>query len=52
MSQKINDIVKERLAGREDEDEERMVLESAMAIMDAGSPDTNEELSASGHSSS
>ena len=35
MSQKMDEIVKERLAGREEEDdEERMVLDSAMKMMD------------------
>jgi hypothetical protein len=36
MSEKMDEIVKERLAGQdEDEDEERMVLESAMNMMEA-----------------
>ena len=36
MSQKMDELVKERLAGRdEDEDEERMVLEGAMNMMEA-----------------
>ena len=38
MSQEMDNIVKERLAGRDDdEDEERMVLESAMNMMDVSS---------------